>query len=265
MRNSKISSITVLAIIAAMLMASMMHSNRSQARTLATTAVPQSGCDLLVTSISGATGAFNVTGSGTANLSIASLGMGMQSVVVGTANNTNVTISSFSVGTNNPVTVTAAVINPNQANSFTVTAADVVGHTITISAIVHCPEPPLGCTFTQGYWKNHASAWPVQSLTLGTVTYTKAQLISILNTPVKGNGLISLSYQLIAAKLNAAGGASVPPDVASAIAAADALIGGLVVPPVGSGSLSPDSTSSLNTTLDTYNNGLAAGGPSHCE
>src|SRR5258705_5036 len=58
------------------------------------------------------------------------------------------------------------------------------------------------CTYTQGYWKNHPNAWPVTSLTLGTVNYTKAQLIQILEEDVNGNGLISLAHQLIAALLN---------------------------------------------------------------
>src|SRR5262245_44270594 len=43
------------------------------------------------------------------------------------------------------------------------------------------------CVFTQGYWKNHPDAWPVETLTLGTVTYTKDQLLSIFHTPVAGN------------------------------------------------------------------------------
>jgi hypothetical protein len=108
-----------------------------------------------------------------------------------------------------------------------------------------------GCTgqLTQGYWKTHPEAWRVDSLTLGTVTYTKAELISILDTPVGGNGLIALAYQLIAAKLNVANGAT----STSAIAEADALIGGLEIPPVGSGSLAPSATSALVEALTAYN------------
>ena len=45
-------------------------------------------------------------------------------------------------------------------------------------------------------------------LTLGTVTYSQAQLLAIFNTPVRGNGLISLAHQLIAAKLNILAGAN---------------------------------------------------------
>jgi hypothetical protein len=127
-----------------------------------------------------------------------------------------------------------------------------------------------GCTFTQGYWKTHGpiptgnnvNEWPVTSLTLGTVSYTDLELQSIFDTPAAGNGLIALAHQLIAAKLNVANGAD-DSDVASAIAAADALIGGLVVPPVGAGSLSSSATSSLTGTLASFNEGAI--GPGHCE
>jgi hypothetical protein len=122
------------------------------------------------------------------------------------------------------------------------------------------PAAP-GCTYTLGYWKNHPQVWPVQSLKLGTTSYAQAQLLAIFGQPVKGNGLTSLSHQLIAAKLNIAAGAD-PTAAAAAISAADALIGGLVVPPVGSGFLAPSSTSGLITTLDNYNNGVT--GPGHC-
>jgi hypothetical protein len=126
------------------------------------------------------------------------------------------------------------------------------------------------CTFSQGYWKTHgptatgnnSNEWPVSSLTLGNVTYTDLELQAILDTPAAGNGLISLAHQLIAAKLNVANGAD-DSAVASAIASADTLIGNLVIPPVGGGSLSPSATSSLTTTLTNYNEGLI--GPGHCE
>jgi hypothetical protein len=118
------------------------------------------------------------------------------------------------------------------------------------------------CTFTQGYWKSHQALWPVSSLMLGTVGYTKAQLVNILiGWSVRGNGLVSLTHQLIAAKLNVANGAN-PAPVAAAIAAADALIGSLVVPPVGSGYLAPRLVCTLTQTLDDFNNGSS--GPEQC-
>jgi hypothetical protein len=121
--------------------------------------------------------------------------------------------------------------------------------------------PGANCTYTIGYWKTHPEAWPTSSLTLGSVTYTKAQLLQILNQSSLGNGLTILAKQLIAAKLNLLAGAS-PTAVASTIAWADAQIGGLVVPPIGSGSLPPSVTSDATQTLDDFNNGLI--GPGHC-
>jgi hypothetical protein len=117
------------------------------------------------------------------------------------------------------------------------------------------------CTYTIGYWKNHEEAWPVAGLTLGSVFYTKAECLAILNESVAGNGLISLAHQLIGAKLNIANGAD-PTAAAAAIAAADAQIGALVIPPIGAGYLHPSTTSSKTQTLDDYNNGII--GPGHC-
>jgi len=124
-----------------------------------------------------------------------------------------------------------------------------------------------GCTFTQGYWKNHVldadgnQIWPVTTLTLGTVSYDQTQLLSIFNKPAAGNGLISLAHQLIAAKLNVANLADAT-EVQSSIDAADDLIGSLVIPPVGSGFLAPNATSTLTEALADYNEG--ATGPGHC-
>jgi hypothetical protein len=133
-----------------------------------------------------------------------------------------------------------------------------------------CEDLQLGCTYTQGYWKTHGpiptgnntNQWPVTSLTLGTVSYTDLELQAIFDTPAQGNGLISLAHQLIAAKLNIANGAD-GTAIAGAISAADALIGGLVVPPVGTGSLPSSATSSLTAVLTSYNEGTI--GPGHCQ
>ena len=130
------------------------------------------------------------------------------------------------------------------------------------------------CTFTQGYWKTHgvvptgnnAYAWPdaakASGLQLGSVSYTAADLLSILNKPAAGNGLVALAHQLIAAKLNVAAGAD-PTAVAADIATSDALIGSLVIPPLGGGYLAPSLTSGLVGALSSYNEG--ATGPGHCD
>jgi cysteine-rich repeat protein len=110
------------------------------------------------------------------------------------------------------------------------------------------------CVFTQGYWKNHPEAWPVDRLTLGNIDYTKDELLAIFNTPVKGNGLIQLAHQLIAAKLNVANGGD--SSISDEIAAADALIGNLVV-----GIDTLPTGNALVGQLDTYNNNADCAGP----
>lgn len=123
------------------------------------------------------------------------------------------------------------------------------------------PISGADCTLTQGYWKNHVSEWPVGSLTLGTRTYTQAEALAIFAQPVAGNGLVALAHQLIAAKLNVASGSTNA--VSAAIEDADELIGGLVVPPVGTGYLATSTTASLAQALDDYNVGET--GPGHCD
>jgi hypothetical protein len=166
------------------------------------------------------------------------------------------------------VSQSAVLVSANLSTGTAVVTIGVVGdfshNTVTFTNQV-IPPVVTGCTLTQGFWKNHPAAWPVGTLTLGTKTYTKAQLLAILGQPVAGNGLIALAHQLIAAKLNIANGASAPASVLTAIAQADALIDGKVVPPIGSGFLAPSVTSALTDILDQYNSGLAAGGPPHCD
>jgi hypothetical protein len=145
----------------------------------------------------------------------------------------------------------AAYVNDESGNAAS-------GLSLTVSGST---TESTNCTYTQGYWKTHPNAWPANSLFLGSVNYSDLQLLAILGTSVGGNGLISLAHQLIAAKLNILNGAD-PTAAAAAIAAADALIGALVVPPIGAGYLDPSDTSALTQILDDYNNGIT--GPGHC-
>jgi len=131
----------------------------------------------------------------------------------------------------------------------------------TISCATAPCNPGQNCTYTQGYWKNHGAAWPVQSLTLGAVSYSQSQLLQILNRPAQGNGLLTLAHQLIAAKLSIANGAD-PTAVHEAVIGCDTMIGGLIVPPIGNGYLSPSQTSELTETLTEFNEGTI--GPGHC-
>jgi len=82
------------------------------------------------------------------------------------------------------------------------------------------PTPQTGCTHSQGYWKNHPEAWPVEEIAIGGVAYSREQAIAILGTQPQGNATYILAHQLIAAKLNIASGAD-PTPVADTIEAAD--------------------------------------------
>jgi len=122
------------------------------------------------------------------------------------------------------------------------------------------------CTFTIGFWKNHPELWPAGCfpMLLGANAYTAADVMLILNQSAAGNGAISLAHQLIAAKLNICQGAD-PTAAVSCIATADAMIatcGADKLPPLGTCSLTPGSTSATTQCLDNYNSGLT--GPGHC-
>lgn len=100
-------------------------------------------------------------------------------------------------------------------------------------------------------------------MVLGNKVYTKDELCSILNQAVKGNCLISLVHQLIAAKLNIANGAP-HSSIDATIVQADALIGNKVVPPVsGSTDSLPCNISAFIDALDNYNQGKSQDSP-HC-
>ncbi len=107
-------------------------------------------------------------------------------------------------------------------------------------------------TRTRGYWVNHTDVWPVNTLKLGNVYYTKNQLIDILQRPTRGDKTYQMAAQLIATKLNIAAGCD-ESCVAAAVATADSW---LTTYPVGSKRSSWTSTANdAHTTLDDYNNG----------
>ena len=126
------------------------------------------------------------------------------------------------------------------------------------------PTQVRGCTYTQGYYKNHeetvvALLGPGGTLFIGgRGNLTAAQLDVIYHTPPRGNAQIILEHQLITAKLNVIGGASAPTEITNAIAEADLLLAG------GVSASERDRAIELGEILDDYNNGKAAGGPSHC-
>jgi hypothetical protein len=88
---------------------------------------------------------------------------------------------------------------------------------LTSAAIISLTSNPAyanDCPLTQGFWKNHPNAWDgVDGLTLGNQTYTKAELLTILETPPSGgDASLILAHQLIAAEVNVQTGSHFTPD-----------------------------------------------------
>jgi hypothetical protein len=85
-----------------------------------------------------------------------------------------------------------------------------------------------GCPATFGFWKHHpfpAALFTGGTVNIGGTLYTAADLLTILNTaPQKGNAVLILGHQLIAALANAFAGSQVTPAAAAAIAAAENLL-----------------------------------------
>jgi hypothetical protein len=136
-------------------------------------------------------------------------------------------------------------------------------------AVVHVGFPPLTTDFgvftsakpnpgtgTPGYWKNHPEAWPVSSIAVGGITYTKAQAIAWLGKVGKDKTTTMFS-SLVPAMLNVKIGND-GSCVNSAIAAANAWM--TTYGPVGSNVAASSYAWSvgepLHQQMDAYNNGL---------
>ena len=120
----------------------------------------------------------------------------------------------------------------------------------------------LSCPKSQGHWKNNPSIWPVDSFTLGSQSYTKAELLAILNTSTQTDASLILARQLIAAKLNIANGSD-PGPVNSTIAHADGLLtgfGGKLPYKVKPSSVIGQAMTADGSVLSNYNNALLTPG-----
>ncbi len=116
-------------------------------------------------------------------------------------------------------------------------------------------RPPAPGTATIGYWKNHPAAWPVSTITIGGVVYTRDQAIVLLGTPSRGDKSIDLFKQLVATKLSLIAGND-PSCIYQTAASADAWMA--AHPPgsnVGGSSSAWAQASPWHTQLDNYNNG----------
>jgi SdrD B-like domain len=111
-------------------------------------------------------------------------------------------------------------------------------------------------TGTPGYWKNHPEAWPVSSITVGGVLYTKDEAIAWL-AKVSKDKTTTMFSSLVPAMLNRLIGNN-SSCVDATITAANNWMA--TYGPVGSGVLASSPAwalgEPLHKTLDAYNNGL---------
>jgi hypothetical protein len=111
-------------------------------------------------------------------------------------------------------------------------------------------------TGTPGYWKNHPEAWPVSTIAIGGVTYTREEAIAWLNKAGKDRTTTMFS-SLVPAKLNVLIGND-DSCVASTIDAADAWMA--TYGPIGSNvhaaSFAWKVGEPLHRLMDNYNNGM---------
>jgi hypothetical protein len=160
---------------------------------------------------------------------------------------TNDTVCNATVELVNAVTLTESDSGQTRNDSATVeiTAPD-------------CPTTPgggmEGCTYTQGYWKNHPSAWPAGYSPNATFFFSGQTWLEVLWTPPRGDEYYILAHQYIAAVLNVANGATAPDSVQAAIDAATAYFQGA--------SASRDQVLAWADTLAQFNEGYL--GPGHC-
>lgn len=120
------------------------------------------------------------------------------------------------------------------------------------------PTSSSTCPLSQGFWKNRPSSWPGTSLSLGSQTYTQAELLTILSTPTGGDASLTLADQLIATELNIANGSD-PAPVSATVAEADSLLStfsGKLPYNVKPSSATGKEMLSLAATLEKYNSGL---------
>ena len=112
-------------------------------------------------------------------------------------------------------------------------------------------------TGTPGYWMNHPAAWPVESIVIGGVTYSKTKAIELIKAPTKTDKTYTMFQALAAAKLNVLT-CNESSCIDAAILAADNWL--KTYGPVGRGVSGSSSAWALGEPLyhllDEYNNGL---------
>ena len=115
---------------------------------------------------------------------------------------------------------------------------------------------------TPGYWKNHPDAWPVDAITIGDQTYTRAQAIQIMKNATRKNMWTLMFAHVVAADLNLQNGVladcgSAVDDIVQLIAdGKEWLAANRDQQPIrASQSAWTDEAEIIKNTLDAFNNG----------
>ena len=145
-------------------------------------------------------------------------------------------------------------------NNATATGTPLVGDDVTDEDPSHYFGESVCApgTGTPGYWKNHPDAWPVDEITIGGVTYTKAEAIEEMSQPEKNDKTYTMFRALVSAKLNVMIGND-DSCIEDNISAADAWM--TINGPVGNGVKAGGKDSAwregdmIYQRLDLYNNG----------
>ncbi len=120
-----------------------------------------------------------------------------------------------------------------------------------------------GCTYSQGYWKNHSN-WPFgYSPDMRWFGSYHTSWQDMLQTPPRGNKNIQLAHQYIAAVLNIANGASANYPVNGSGMTIQDIVNAARAHFEGTSSIPSNKITKYKDYLDDYNNGLI--GPGHCD
>lgn len=133
-----------------------------------------------------------------------------------------------------------------------------------------------GCTLTQGYWKTHSREGPAPydeawknlgALEEDTPFFSSGMTWyqTFWTPPAGGNAWLILAHQYMAAKLNILNGASTTASVSAAITWAESFFATYLTPSATLSKSVRNAALARAATLDQYNNGLAPGGPPHCD
>ena len=145
-------------------------------------------------------------------------------------------------------------IGTSNGAGLSVATGVLLGSTTNNFGFVPTPVAQPG-TGTPGYWKNHPEAWPVGSIIVGGVTYTRAQAISWLGKTGKDK-TVTMFQSLVSAMLNVLIGND-GSCINTAIGQGNAWLASYPLGSnVGGGSAAWSVGDPIHNTLDAYDNGL---------